>query len=809
MKKSKFILLTAGLMLATGAFAQQVPTAELDVIIRDFPATAPGFQEEDCGLTTNMLALQLRYDIAGCPEDIIDFGGYEDYIRYRYCAYPVKVSGACNSANIEAWFDNYKEFAPASRAKSIRDVMVLEDDDHDGLYKISYTDADGGYFPLDKYSTNPDYAGKVFGFEGEDHNYGFSIAGSATFKYVGTPDVFSFIGNDDMWIFVDGKLEVDLGGVHGAMDGGVDMTTLADKHGWEIGSTHVINFFYMNRQTTSSNFELEMNLRDLAPARFGSPRILEAITIIFEDEIATTTIYTNSELDINSVKQHIGEFPIIVRGSKSKDILGYKLESIEYAGMSGSQGYGYIIKGTVCNDLVCTEKRNLINNDSLSFNVISDDMEDFMDPGFALANNNQYIKSKNGMPATQLKWGRNETSLPPIPIGQMELVESNPFKTDFAMDEWFKSGSIGSFSGGSVSGFGSQGEVIPANRAGELLLTVFPNAGSDEYGYFNYNYNQGNIIFGLPPKQDGANPWGIADPTDTESTNGGYMFVKNGFANESSVGAVKAAPTRCTRKSDDPDDPQINCLSFQTLIRQPFQVSVSVYDEDCELVSQYNEEVAEDEFRRVVQAPGFYDDYGTSVNPTVNGSDRCYQPDPNKPSTEVGGFGNLNTLTTNGVVKSGINIYPFSNKGEPFESGVYTALIEWKEVAYIGCMSIGGSANYSYFNGWESHGECGYIEELQTYGCLDTHHFYVEEIEWNKVSTKPNTCKEKLMNDKKPTGDKDGESPILSQVNSNSLGIGTQTYYNLQGTSLGATKPTTPGIYIEKIGNSAKRILVK
>jgi len=35
------------------------------------------------------------------------------------------------------------------------------------------------------------------------------------------------------------------------------------------------------------------------------------------------------------------------------------------------------------------------------------------------------------------------------------------------------------------------------------------------------------------------------------------------------------------------------------------------------------------------------------------------------------------------------------------------------------------------------------------------------------------------------------------------------SYYNLKGQPMGMQKPTTPGIYIEKVGKSARKILVK
>ena len=86
--------------------------------------------------------------------------------------------------------------------------------------------------------------------------------------------IFSFSGDDDVWVFVDNKLVLDLGGVHDMASGTINFRTGEVKVNDTVNtflqnifgklfsdySSHTLKFFYLERGEGESNCSLKFNL---------------------------------------------------------------------------------------------------------------------------------------------------------------------------------------------------------------------------------------------------------------------------------------------------------------------------------------------------------------------------------------------------------------------------------------------------------------------------------------------------------------------------------------------------------------------
>lgn len=160
-------------------------------------------------------------------------------------------------------------------------------------------------------------------------NNGFTMMGYVKFKYkpenqAPNHEVLEFTGDDDMWIFVDGVLAVDLGGTHLAAPGRVDIEVLAqNNHGchegeplagysnciagaatWQANTWHHLHFFYANRQTRGpSTFMIRSNISDLAAPKYSGNFIADVSVQMGEGTQTAITLSMNAGLDQEAIGQ--------------------------------------------------------------------------------------------------------------------------------------------------------------------------------------------------------------------------------------------------------------------------------------------------------------------------------------------------------------------------------------------------------------------------------------------------------------------------------------------------------------------------
>jgi fibro-slime domain-containing protein len=90
------------------------------------------------------------------------------------------------------------------------------------------------------------------------HNFGFTTELHTRFKYNGH-ESFTFDGDDDLWVFINNSLAIDLGGLHPSATGTIDLDAAASKLGLMVGNIYPMDLFHAERHSTQSHFRVDTN----------------------------------------------------------------------------------------------------------------------------------------------------------------------------------------------------------------------------------------------------------------------------------------------------------------------------------------------------------------------------------------------------------------------------------------------------------------------------------------------------------------------------------------------------------------------
>ncbi|MCV6636468.1 fibro-slime domain-containing protein [Candidatus Albibeggiatoa sp. nov. NOAA] len=190
-------------------------------IIRDFKDSHPDMESHVSGLRK------------GCVRNTLGSNGL-----------PVaKNNNQCRATKLNQWFNDVDGVNKSTR----HSITLKRIKEENGLAVYRYENT--SFFPIDN---------KLYKNQGRSHNYHFTYMLKTSFVFKKGMK-FNFSGDDDVWVFINKKLAVDLGGVHARETQNLDSNAL-EKLGLKEGNTYELKFFFAERHTSESNFILETSL---------------------------------------------------------------------------------------------------------------------------------------------------------------------------------------------------------------------------------------------------------------------------------------------------------------------------------------------------------------------------------------------------------------------------------------------------------------------------------------------------------------------------------------------------------------------
>lgn len=168
-----------------------------------------------------------------------------------------------NASGVEYWYFDSADTTLAMRTDKESGNYYLEDVDNKDWSKnvnsSSKTDNTYGFFPFNETAKACSASNYNYGF-GAKLEFKFRLTDDGT--VVGTdgkkdPIKFNFSGDDDVWVYVDGNLALDVGGAHGKVTGQIDFSGSDKKKKAIVSKTKVSQGSLIESSNTESNFEIK------------------------------------------------------------------------------------------------------------------------------------------------------------------------------------------------------------------------------------------------------------------------------------------------------------------------------------------------------------------------------------------------------------------------------------------------------------------------------------------------------------------------------------------------------------------------
>lgn len=140
---------------------------------------------------------------------------------------------------------------------------VRYDQESGTIYNGTNGGDESGFYPLENLGyEQPGLLTATSKVNNGAKNGGFTLRGESQFVYNKASKLyFTFTGDDDVYMYINGTLALDLGGAHGRNSKTVNLNDLdATKYGLKEGQVATFTFFYMERCSDASTFGIKTNM---------------------------------------------------------------------------------------------------------------------------------------------------------------------------------------------------------------------------------------------------------------------------------------------------------------------------------------------------------------------------------------------------------------------------------------------------------------------------------------------------------------------------------------------------------------------